>query len=410
MSRPPLLRRAARGVSLIEALVALAVMAFGMLAVAGLQATMRLNADIAKQRSEAVRIAQEAIEDWRGFTAMVATADVVDYTDITTLAGSAVTGYTTNTSYTLTRTVTDSTAGLRRKALRVDVAWADRTGAQQGVQLNSMVAAVAPEVAAALSVPSVGTPNRLPRGRHPAIPVVARDFGGGTSGYIPPQPVGGTVVWRFNNFSGLITNICSVALGITNATLVAGDLSSCADTVGQVLSGYVRFATSQVSAPTAATAEAPPSTALNLDITLAATGTGPAAPAFACFDDAPATSSPTQTLVSYICRITIIPPATWSARSEIVPLVFSDLGGSPWPLSASGATNYKVCRYTTLAADTGANPLHPRNYLAVTAKEVMLNQNFLVISSSWSCPTDVAANPAGGDYVNSNTRQHQPAP
>ena len=44
-----------RGISLVEALVAMLVMSFGMLAIVGLQATLRLNADVAKQRAEAVR-------------------------------------------------------------------------------------------------------------------------------------------------------------------------------------------------------------------------------------------------------------------------------------------------------------------------------------------------------------------
>ena len=57
--------RHGRGLSLIEAMVAFAVMGFGMLGVLGIQATLRNNADQAKQRTEAVRIAQEALESWR---------------------------------------------------------------------------------------------------------------------------------------------------------------------------------------------------------------------------------------------------------------------------------------------------------------------------------------------------------
>ena len=41
----------ATGVSLIEALVALAVMAFGILGVVGMQSNMRTGADISRQRS-----------------------------------------------------------------------------------------------------------------------------------------------------------------------------------------------------------------------------------------------------------------------------------------------------------------------------------------------------------------------
>ena len=449
-------RSAARGVSLIEALVALAVMAFGMLAVAGLQATMRLNADIAKQRSEAVRIGQEAIEDWRGFTAMVATAGVVDYTDVATVAGTAVAGYTTNTTYTLTRTVTDDTAGLRSKALRVDVDWTDRTGAQQGIQLNSMIAAVAPEVAAALAVPSPGAPNKLPRGRHPSVPIQARDFGDGTSGFKPPQYGGGTVAWRFNNLSGLVTSVCTVPAETTNAGLTVDNLSSgCTSLSGQVLSGYVRFATSTVTAPTAAVAENPASSelnparsALNLDIALTLTSTGHPSPPSACFDDAPtsSTAAGTQTAVAYYCLIYANTARTWSGISTITPAAFTDVMGSIWVIDGTGATNYKACRYTPSsscdpvvnggATDAGrlwgfpgsalicaapspqttpptpsramSNADHPRNYSAVT--QALTNQNFLVISAQWSCPTDVSANPAAGNFVNSNTRQHQPTP
>ena len=59
-----------RGISLIEALLALAVMALGMMGLVGVQSTLRNTSDVAKQRSEAVRIAQVEIERWRAFTAL----------------------------------------------------------------------------------------------------------------------------------------------------------------------------------------------------------------------------------------------------------------------------------------------------------------------------------------------------
>ena len=64
------LRRRIRGVSLVEALVALAVMSIGMLALVGVQSTMRLNSDLAKQRTEATRIASEEIERMRSFISL----------------------------------------------------------------------------------------------------------------------------------------------------------------------------------------------------------------------------------------------------------------------------------------------------------------------------------------------------
>ncbi len=92
-----------RGVSLVEALVALAVMAFGTLAVLGVQTSLRLNADIAKQRSEAVRIAQETLEAARSFER------IAGYWRAGNLENAAVAGYdTANTTYPATRTVTDT--------------------------------------------------------------------------------------------------------------------------------------------------------------------------------------------------------------------------------------------------------------------------------------------------------------
>ena len=408
------LRRGSQGVSLIEALVALAVMAFGMLAVAGLQATMRLNADIAKQRSEAVRIAQEAIESWRGFTVLDAPpAGEVAYADVTNdSAGADVTGLTTNTTYSLQRGVTDD-AALRRKVLVVNVRWVDRAGVAQAIQLNSVIASTLPELAATLMVSNAGSPTKLPRGRNAAVPVQARDFGNGTSGFKPPAPGGGSAAWVFNNVTGLVSSVCTVSTDVTNASLALADLSGCTDIAGQVLSGFVRFDTNTAAALTAASAENPIGSALSLDVQLTLTSTGhPSSPI--CFDDAPTTSTAaaTQTLVSYYCLIYANTSRTWSGISTLAPVAFTDLANPAWPIAASGGSNFEVCRYTPAANDAAvvANGLHPRNYSNVTAPQVVVNQNFLVISALWTCPTDVAASPVGGDYVNSNTLVHQPAP
>ena len=56
MRTHPRFRRIARGIGIIEALVSLLVLALGMMSFAALQARLRLNSDVAKQRSEAVRL------------------------------------------------------------------------------------------------------------------------------------------------------------------------------------------------------------------------------------------------------------------------------------------------------------------------------------------------------------------
>src|SRR5687768_8847406 len=56
-----------QGFALIEAMVAGLVMAFGMLAIIGLQLSLSRNADFAKSRTEATRLAQEQMEELRSY-------------------------------------------------------------------------------------------------------------------------------------------------------------------------------------------------------------------------------------------------------------------------------------------------------------------------------------------------------
>ena len=101
--------RRARGISLVEALVALAIMSIGMLALVGVQSAMRLNSDLAKQRTEATRIASEEIERVRNFISVAAVpgSPGVSYDEIAdrTLDGYQPPGGIGNTTYEVRRTV-----------------------------------------------------------------------------------------------------------------------------------------------------------------------------------------------------------------------------------------------------------------------------------------------------------------
>jgi hypothetical protein len=152
--------------------------------------------------------------------------------------------------------------------------------------------------------------------------------------------------------------------------------------------------------------------ARNLDVELTLTSLNHPSPGSTCFDDAPLTLATASTLaaVNYYCAILANPAKTWSGISNLVPRSFTDIGEVVWTIAASGAGAYKVCRYTPAADDTVAvpNASHPRSYSNVT--KPLTRQNFLVIAAANTCPTDVAADPAAGDFVNSNTLVHQPAP
>jgi Tfp pilus assembly protein PilV len=403
--------RSSRGVSLVEAMVALAVMAFGMLAVVGVQSTLRLNAEVAKQRTEATRIAQETVEARRGFTAIEGAGGYDE--SIVNAGPTAVTGLITNTTYSVQSevvTYTDPPA----KALRVTVRWTDRANTAQQVILASAIAAAAPALSGTLAV-RPGTapvgPVRRPMGRHPSIPVQARQLGG-SSAFVPPFKPRMAIL--FNNVTGVVTGVCNFNYDASNDTITAEDIASCNNTItGQLLSGFVRFQRT-TSGPelVAADVEDPLGPALNLRMHIDLTSSGHPSGTF-CIDDADSTSVSSGTLLfaTYFCVIYSNTSGLWSGITTIEP---RSTFGDTWTISDDDGNgngdSFRVCRYTSASSDaqTVPNTDHPRDYSDVGGN--LTNQNFVVISSSKHCPTDVPANPASGDFVNSNTLQHQPAP
>lgn len=364
--------RATRGISLIEALVAMAVMAFGMLGVVGMQATLRSNADLSKQRTEAMRIAQERMEDLRNFSVLNTTAGSKALQDKATFGATNVTGYTTNTTYSVSGTVTPATPPTHL-TLTINVAWRDRADVLQNVSLVSAVANIAPELAASMVVSAQGTSGtREPEGRRRGIPPQAKNFGDGTSGFRPPQAVGGTVAWLFNNVTGLFTTCVTSAAN--SASLVIGTNTTCTDTQAhQLISGYIRFAIGG-AAPTTADMANPPSTVPNtieaeVDQTLPA---GFAA-VRTCFHEYAATYA------AYFCAIPVTAPApaNWAGTLRIRPATLPTLSGT---LADTTAANRKVCRYR-------ADP----TYLTTQTAQPLANQNLTVISAgtgavAFACP------------------------
>ena len=395
--------RHSRGVSLIEALVALAVMAFGLMGVVGMQTTLRSSADLSKQRSEAVRMAQEKVEDLRAFSVLSgAPAGEHDYTKIiSTTTPETVTVATGFANTTFTRTVTVpaiAATAPRMKTLSVRVEWSDRRAtsgtASDSIVINTAVAQVAPELGATLGVPTNRAAPQRPRGRHVSIPVAAVDQPGtGTSIFTPPGGAGAT--WTFVNATGRISEICNPA-------------GTCVATTSVLLSGYIRFSTS--GAPTPAVAEAPfDLPPIGSTIGVRVDPTAPSTTPIFCL------SSTSGSAIAYYCAVPIVSATpgviatyTWSGRSTVTGLTLATSAAD------DAATRYRVCRYTpdpNTNTPAGGNVAHPLNYASVGTS--LVNQNFLVISAGngtgsgvgtvYTCP-GVGSNP----LINSSTRQHQP--
>ena len=387
-----------RGVSLIEALVALAVMAFGLLGVVGMQATLRFNADVSRQRAEAVRMAQEKMENLRSFGVLSGAAVPGDHEYIDIIAGTdnpAPPSGFANTAFTRVTTVINPSADdPKMKTVQVSVSWLDRRTASGGqpetVQLSSNIAEVAPELMASVGLPGDRSVTQRPLGRHAAIPVGAGPGPtGDTSSFAPPgAPTG--ISWIFLNASGRITSVCT-APGV------------CVLAPGFLVSGYIQFI-DPATPPTPALGENPnglatsfPTIGMQVALTL------PIAPAVppACY-----VSSATQGL-AYFCFVPAdLVTGAWSGRTELTPVSMFAATASDF-----SATLHKVCRYTPSPAShtpAGGNPAHPLDYTAVRSS--LTNQNFLMftsgngISLAYTCPGD-----GPSPLIDTATWPHQPS-
>ncbi|RYG38697.1 MAG: hypothetical protein EON93_01540 [Burkholderiales bacterium] len=448
------------GVTLIEALVALVVMSFGMIALVSLMGNLRFGADLAKQRGEAMRLAQAELETLRSYSLLTsADPSVVTFDDSDVALDSiknstrVVTPETSNTTFTVTRTVDPVKVDelVVAKSVRVMVTWTDRTGvdgsaskkgAPQSVTLDTLISRVDPSFSGSLGINAPDGGTRQPGARHPAIPVSAKDLGDKRSAFRPSDL--GSTVWVFNNLTGVIVSTCSLAPSseLTASTLVG----TCADEFAYLLSGSVRFSYTSPANPTL-----PEGSAMPLDLAIRQgfyvtprvdattriakkTPTGdliwdtvtvqeppfPAdaaasAPAFTyvalplhtCIDDAPSTTPTTQTVVNYNC---IVRPDSvskrWSGKLDLTGITIG-----------MTSSEYRVCRYSadyngngTEYTKTGDyvidNYEHPAVYSNVAGS--LVRQNFLVIKGNVSCPTAPAVDSSARVFVDYSTKHHQP--
>ncbi|MFG6413371.1 prepilin-type N-terminal cleavage/methylation domain-containing protein [Roseateles sp. DC23W] len=430
------------GVTLIEALVALMVMSFGMVALMELMGNLRRSGDLGKQRSEAMRLAQAEMAKLRSFSLIKkpegsAERDYVK--DIISIDAPPVTPADSNATYTVSRSVTtlDPDADEpRAKSIDVMVTWNDRSTRQNGDQqdapqtvvLSSIISRTDPAFAGALSIAPPPGGGRQPAGRHPVIPAAAQDLGNKTSAYRPSSL--GSVVWVFNNATGVVVGKCAIPAGTAVTALTPADVESCKNnTVGYLISGIVRF--SYVTPPNPTLPEGlaiklgleftggayqtpeldsrgrPRTDAQGNYVMKTVTATPPGN--YECFNDSINSTSGTQPFVSYDC------------------VVYLDTGKSTWSgkLALNGFNigttdvDYRVCRYSAdyngnksiyVSNSVAAydNQEHPAVYVDVTGS--LTRQNFLVIKGRSSCPAAPAVNPTAGVFADYSTQQLQPAP
>lgn len=345
-----LYKKPAHGFALIEALVTLMVVSFGMLAIAGFQTTLSLNADVAKQRTEATRLAQQKMEELRTFNNLATYGNSM----VSSTTGTQQT-ITTNATFTRTWGITSAGTPDTGRTVAVTVAWTDRAGNAQEVKLLSHVSASDPLLTGSLWFPLPdGTILRRPKNRSIDIPIPATSIDGTGKSYIRWDGTsGGFLV--FSDTSGDIVQKCT-----TKPTAV--NLDTCTEFKGYLLTGYING--SMVANVTQ----------IDFSNTQYISG-APECSVAAAYDQ---NTNPPAVITGYKYYVCLIQPTdhdtnaatarVWSGRTDL----------------AGTMTKTKVCRYST-DANTTANDNHPAAYSLVDKS--LDNQNFYITTNTGNCDT-----------------------
>ena len=120
---------------------------FAILAMARLQGHQRLDADVARQRAEAVRLAQEEMETLRSFGTSTTAAGMRSFDSIASASRSVDAG----TAYLIDRQIAPIDLA-QAKSASVSVRWTDRSGTAQQVALHSIISGTDPALSGALAL------------------------------------------------------------------------------------------------------------------------------------------------------------------------------------------------------------------------------------------------------------------
>jgi hypothetical protein len=432
MSSAPPPSPPARGILLVEALVALAVLLLGGMVLWRAQARLPQELAQARQWADAARRLQAQAEADRGFVSLrphpSAPAGLAwtergaraaaPWTDGDLAAGAPPPPGGTQAEGLDADWTLDTlahAAGPGWLALRHRLRWTDARGARREATLDHALAAVDPVLAALAPVldrADLGfeAPGRRARG----VPATARDAGDGTLVWRPVP--GRPDVWRMDARSGEVTATCQADPALDDGRPQPTDLVNCVRLRGLALSGTVRFATRTLR-PDAAAARDPRDRAAALDACLhEGDGVCLGPPRVQCLDDAPAagvpdarTASPDDPLpdpsgataegpaVRYACLVLGRgDPPRWSGRLDLAPV--------GWALGETPGT-WRVCRYSADHDGDGriGATEHPAAWRDVG--HPLTQQNFLVVRGEAACP---AAPPSPDNPVDAGTVPHQP--
>ncbi len=341
----------ARGLTLIESLVGMAVLCLSLAGAVKMQGWLHQTSEASRQRSDAVRLAQQELEQLRHFT---------DRDSFNAVASREADSPAGATRFRLSRQIVDSVP--HRKDAVIEVSWTDVRHAVQTVRLEGYLAGVMPVLAAALTVPSQD--RTLAVRRH--LPPTAVPWQQDRSRV--PASSDGRISWIVDNTSGLVVSQClsspvPASINSPTAETTPLDRADCTPATGRLVRGYVRYALGAQPDPTSAN-----------DVPLPLTLTAPSAQ---CVTHRSAIMGESERHLVYHCLV-----HADDFRPEQLRLV-----PSGWQFGPT-VSQYRACRY--VSADGSPTALH----------------NFLVVRGNVECPSTAASPPTPHNVASVHTVHH----
>ncbi len=394
-------RSSTRGFTLIEALIALLIMSFGMLALAGMQLMLSRNADVAKQRTEAVRLAQERMERMRSYVGI--SAGAINWNALPVATETVTTNATYQVSVLVAGVVDDP---MRPASVRAR--WLDRAGTNpvtadgftynQEVVINSVISRQDPLLSAKLSNPLPQNKGvKRPKNRNINIPIPAISLAGGKSA----TQFDNNYVIVYSDDSGGVVQICdpNTANATAEQIQAAIDNGDCGPVNGYILAGYVGRTTSGSTAVSDLVWAA--LTGIKHDITRNVAGTE----GVRCLFSA-ATNQNTGAVITasggykyYLCVIPVEAPSLTSPASW---------GGTVRLAGIPIIGDYIACRYQYTQSDLTAAEKNIQPYASVSTS--IDEQNYLITrSSTGTCPASMTVAGVSVGVLHQNCKSTVPA-
>ena len=132
-----------RGLTLVEVLITILVIAIGVLALTRLQRNLWHHNSLLTQRDMALFLAQKKIEELRGYETINTAVGKFAYQDIVTGTETTI---VSNTSYTISWNITDNVNPFY-KTVAVATNWSDNRGGSHTINLTSIINRMDPIVA-----------------------------------------------------------------------------------------------------------------------------------------------------------------------------------------------------------------------------------------------------------------------